>query len=46
MDVLQIEPDAREELAAWHFKTKTLVIMGKSVAKGASGPYVLAGEKT
>ena len=44
-DTLQIEPDAIEELAAWHTKTLTFVT-GNPAAKVAPGAYVFAKGKT
>lgn len=44
-DSLYLEPDALEELAAWHTKTQTFV-EGIPAAKVAPGPYVFARGKT
>ncbi|KAL8938928.1 MAG: hypothetical protein Q9211_002979 [Gyalolechia sp. 1 TL-2023] len=39
-----IEPDALDELAAWHTKTQTFVL-GNPAVKVAPGPYIYAEEK-
>ena len=44
-DEIHIEPDALEELSAWHTETHTFA-RGNLAAKVAPGPYVFAREKT